>query len=214
MNPEGFAIPNAPVAWSMSPEVQPASTRTVWPAGFTVVDPAVFNGFPEVAEVSPTPHQLVAEFDTLSAQLVALHKDPVVVHPRQQIAAIFLDRRYSMIQHRGLVPGRERPQRQLSPPAEHAHVDAARWPLSPHQCGGFDDERLVIAEQHTKIVQLSSQIRTRLLLRRFRPENGGQALPRLRCLRVHSKEAEQSDGARGACEVRRGRSFDVLLPEK
>ena len=30
-------MPNAPVAWSTSPQVHPPSTRTVWAAGFTVV---------------------------------------------------------------------------------------------------------------------------------------------------------------------------------
>ena len=74
-------------------------------------DPAIFNGFLEVAQVSPPGHQLVAEFDTLAAQLIALHEDPVVVHPRQQIAAILLDRRSSMLEHRVLVAGRERLQR-------------------------------------------------------------------------------------------------------
>jgi hypothetical protein len=46
-------------------------------------DPAVFNGFLDVAQASPTGYQMVAEFDTLAAQLIALHKDPVVLHPRQ-----------------------------------------------------------------------------------------------------------------------------------
>src|SRR4029453_5866319 len=89
-------------------------------------DPAVFNGFLEVSQVSPAGHQLVAKFDTLGAQPGALHKDPVVVYPREQIAAILLDRRCSMLEHRVLVAGRERLQRQLSLPTEYAHVDAAR----------------------------------------------------------------------------------------
>src|SRR5215469_11412640 len=35
--PEGVAMPNATVAWSTSAQVQPASTRTVWFSGLTVV---------------------------------------------------------------------------------------------------------------------------------------------------------------------------------
>src|SRR6185312_13763442 len=37
MNPDGVAMPNATVAWSTSPQVQPGSTRTVWSSGLTVV---------------------------------------------------------------------------------------------------------------------------------------------------------------------------------
>ena len=35
--PDGVAMPNATVAWSTSPQVQPASARTVWFSGLTVV---------------------------------------------------------------------------------------------------------------------------------------------------------------------------------
>ena len=35
--PDGVAMPNATVAWSTSPQVHPASTRTVWFCGLTVV---------------------------------------------------------------------------------------------------------------------------------------------------------------------------------
>jgi hypothetical protein len=91
-----------------------------------------------------------------------------------------------MLEHRVLVAGRERLQRQLSLPTEYAHVDAARWPLSPHQCGGFDDERRVLTEQHAEIVQLPPQVRARLLLGRIGPENGCQTLPRLGRVGVHS----------------------------
>ena len=35
--PDGVAMPNATVAWSTSPQVQPASARTVWSSGLTVV---------------------------------------------------------------------------------------------------------------------------------------------------------------------------------
>ena len=37
MKPEGVAMPNATVAWSTSPQVHPASARTVWFSGLTVV---------------------------------------------------------------------------------------------------------------------------------------------------------------------------------
>ena len=37
MKPDGVAMPNATVAWSTSPQVHPASTRTVWSSGSTVV---------------------------------------------------------------------------------------------------------------------------------------------------------------------------------
>ena len=37
MKPDGVAMPNFTVAWSTSPQVQPASARTVRPAGSTVV---------------------------------------------------------------------------------------------------------------------------------------------------------------------------------
>ena len=35
--PDGVAMPNATVAWSTSPQVHPASARTVWFCGSTVV---------------------------------------------------------------------------------------------------------------------------------------------------------------------------------
>ena len=81
---------------------------------------------------------------------------------------------------------------------EDAYVDAARRPLSPHQRGRLNDERRVVTEQHAEMMQLSSQVRPRLLLGRIGPEGGGQKLPRLGCVSVDSKEAEQCDGARGA----------------
>ena len=64
------------------------------------------------------------------------------------------------------------------------------------------------------MMQLPSQVRPRLLLGRVGPEGRGQALPRLGCVGMDSQEAEQRYGTRGAGEVRRRRSFDVLLSEK
>jgi hypothetical protein len=102
--------------------------------------PAVLNGFAEVAGTAPAGHQVITEFDALAAQLFALRKHPVVVHPWQQIAAILLHRRCSMLEHRVLVAGRQRLQCQLPLPVEHAYVDAACRPVSPHQRGGLNDE--------------------------------------------------------------------------
>ena len=177
-------------------------------------DPAVLDGRLEVAHLSPTCYQLVAEFYALATQPLALGEHPVVVHPRQQIAAIFLNRRCTMLKHRVLVAGHQRLHCQLTLTEEHAGVDPTRRPLSPHQCGRLNDERRIVTEQHAQMMQLPSQVRPRLPLSRIGPEDGGQTLPRLGRVGVDSKEAEQCDGARRMCEVRRGRSFDVLLPEK
>jgi hypothetical protein len=57
-----------------------------------------------------------------------------------------------MLEHRVLVAGRERLQCQLPLTVEHAYVDAARWPLSPHQGGRLHDERGVVAEQSAEMM--------------------------------------------------------------
>jgi hypothetical protein len=69
-----------------------------------------------------------------------------------------------MLEHRGLVAGRERLQSQLPLTAEHADVDAARRPLSPHQCGRLNDQRGVVPEEQAEMMQLASQVSSRLLL--------------------------------------------------
>ena len=150
-------------------------------------NPAVFDRCLEVAHVSPTCYQQLAEFDALSAQLLALGQHPVVVHSRKQTAAILLNRRCTMLKHRVLVAGRQRLQCQLPLTEEHAHVHAARWPLSPHQCGLLNDERRVVPEQHAQMMQLPSQIRARLLLGRIGPEDASQALARLRYVGVYKQ---------------------------
>jgi hypothetical protein len=100
-----------------------------------------------------------------------------------------------MLEHRVLLARRERLQCQLPFALEDAHVDATRRPLSPHQGGRLNDERRVITEQHAEMMQLSSQVRPRLRLGGIGPEGGRQKLPRLGCVSVDSKEADQCDGA-------------------
>ena len=78
-----------------------------------------------------------------------------------------------MLEHRVLLARRQRLQCQLPFMLEDAHVDAARRPLSPHQGGRLNDERGVVTEQHAEMMQLSSQVRPRLLLGRIGPEGGG-----------------------------------------
>jgi hypothetical protein len=69
-----------------------------------------------------------------------------------------------VLEHRVLVPVRHRLQRELPLTVEHAYVDAACRPLSPHQCGRLNDKRGVATEEHAEMMQLASQVRPRLLL--------------------------------------------------
>jgi hypothetical protein len=81
----------------------------------------------------------------------------------------------TMLEHRVLVAGCQCLQCQLLFTVEHAHVDAARRPVSPHQSGRLNDERRVIPKEHAEVVQLSSQVRPRLPLGRIGPEGSGVA---------------------------------------
>jgi hypothetical protein len=179
-------------------------------------DPAssVVDGLAEVADTAPASHQVVTQLDALLAQRLPLRKHPVVKHRRQQIPLILSDCSCSMLEHRVLVPVRHRLQSELPLTVKHTYVYAACRPLSPHQCGRLNDQRGVVTEEHAEMMQLASQVRPRLLLGGIGPESRGQTLPRLGCVGVECKEAEQGDGARRAWEVRRGRSCDVLFPEK
>ena len=91
-----------------------------------------------------------------------------------------------MLKHRVLVAGRERLQCQLPLTVEHTYVNATRRPLSPHQAGRLNDERRIVTEEHAEMMQLSSQVRPRLLLGRVGPEGRGEPLPRLGCVCVGS----------------------------
>ena len=99
-----------------------------------------------------------------------------------------------------LVAGCQCLQCQLPFTVEHAHVDAARRPVSPHQSGRLNDERRVIPKEHAEVVQLSSQVRPRLPLGRIGPEGGGQELPRLGCVSVDgpARGVAVEDGAQDA----------------
>jgi hypothetical protein len=56
---------------------------------------------------------------------------------------------------------------------EDAYVDAAGRPLSPHQCGRLNNQGRIVTEQQAEMMQLSSEVRPRLLLSRVGPEGGG-----------------------------------------
>ena len=87
---------------------------------------AVLKGLVRVADVAPAGHQVVAEFDALTTQLLPLGQHPVVQHPRQQIAVVHRDCRCTMLEHRVLVAGGHRLQCQLPLAVKNAYVDPAR----------------------------------------------------------------------------------------
>ena len=56
--PEGVAMPNATVAWSTSPQVHPASARTVWFSGLTVVLRSSDRSMTRASSPTPRPAAL------------------------------------------------------------------------------------------------------------------------------------------------------------
>ena len=60
MKPDGVAMPNFTVAWSTSPQVQPASARTVRPAGSTVVLRNSDRSMTRAPSATPSPAAAVA----------------------------------------------------------------------------------------------------------------------------------------------------------
>src|SRR5690348_16097538 len=60
MIPDGVAMPNAAVAWSTSPQVAPASTRTVWSCGLTVVLRSSDRSMTRAPSHTPRPAALLA----------------------------------------------------------------------------------------------------------------------------------------------------------
>ena len=56
--PEGVAMPNATVAWSISPQVQPASARTVRFSGLTVVLRSIDRSMTSASSATPRPAAL------------------------------------------------------------------------------------------------------------------------------------------------------------
>ena len=51
-------MPNATVAWSTSPQVQPASARTVWSCGLTVVLRSSDRSMTSASSATPSPAAL------------------------------------------------------------------------------------------------------------------------------------------------------------
>jgi hypothetical protein len=63
-----------------------------------------------------------------------------------------LDCSCTMLKQLVMIAGRQRLECQLPLVAEHTHIDPARRRLSPHQCGGLNNKRTVVTEEHAEMM--------------------------------------------------------------
>ena len=78
-----------------------------------------------------------------------------------------------------VIIGRCRRQGSLALRLEDAQINAAGPAVAPAQIPGRHDERAVVCQHLTQVMQFPAQIGQRLRVRRVRPEHPGNALPGL-----------------------------------
>jgi hypothetical protein len=125
-------------------------------------------------------YDVVTELDALAEERRSLFDDPLSVGAGHEITAVFGDRSGRVDEERFDVPRGLRPRCFVTLAEEHADVDPAGGAVAPGQGGRLHDERRLLTEHVSQVVQLASQVRARLGLVRVRPEDKGEVLASLR----------------------------------
>jgi hypothetical protein len=124
--------------------------------------------------------QQIAQVHALPLDLRPGLEYPVVVHAGEQAAPVRGDRAGRVPQDPVAVPGGRGGQGRLPRTVENAHVDTACPGVVPAQVPGCHDQRGLVSQHLTQVVQLTAQVGARLRVTGFRPEQARDARPGLR----------------------------------
>ena len=160
------------------------------------LDPAA-GGIDCSGQVSPPRTGLaekIAQVHALTLKLRSGIEQPVVVHARQELAPVLRNGTGGMRHDPLAVTGCRGGQGRLALDVERAHVDADHLAVAPAQIPGRHHESRLIGQNVTQVVQLATQVGQRLGIRRIRPEQSGDVLPRLGGSGMESQKGNQGNG--------------------
>ena len=181
------------------------------------LDPAA-GGIHRSGQVTPSRARLtekIAQVHALALKLRPGVEQPVVVHAWQELASVLRNGTGGVREDPLAVTGRSSRQGSLALDVEGAHVDASHLAVAPAQIPGRHHERRLISQNVTQVVQLAAQVGQRLCIRRIRPEQSGDALPRLGRPGMEGQKGDQRNRPRRAHPDAAGPVVgDCLLPQQ
>ena len=132
----------------------------------------------EIAGPRPGGADQVAQLHALPSEPFPRLGGPVVVHARQQVAAVLRKRLGAVPDHRVVVAGLR--GRECRQPAgiECPHVRVTGRPVHPAQVPGRDLQRAVLAKHLAQVMQFAAQVGQCLRVAGFRPQQAGDPLAR------------------------------------
>src|ERR1039457_1524157 len=181
------------------------------------LDPAA-GGSHRSGQVAPSRSrrtEKIAQVHALALKLRPGVVHPVVVHAWQELAAVLRNGTGGVREDPLAVTGRRCRQGSIPLDVEDAHVDATRLAVVPAQTPGRHHESRLIYKNVTQVMQLPAQVGQRLCVRRIRPEQSGDALPRLGGSGMDSQKGDQGDRPRRTYPDAAGPVVgDCLLPQQ
>jgi len=181
------------------------------------LDPAA-GGSHRSGQVTPSRSRRtkkIAQVHALALKLRPGVEHPVVVHAWQKLAAVLRNGTGGVREDTLAVTGRRSRQGSLPLDFEDAYVNATRLAVAPAQIPGRHHERKLISQNVTQVMQLPAQVGQRLCVRRIRPEQSGDPLPRLRRPGMDGQERDQGNRPRRTHpDAARPVVGDCLLPQQ
>jgi hypothetical protein len=179
---------------------------------------AAAGGIDRSCQVTPARTCLtekIAQVHALALKLRSGVEQPVVVHAWQELASVLRNGAGGVREDPLAVTSCSCRQGSRALDVERAHVDASHLAVAPAQIPGRHHQRRLISHNVTQVVQLAAQVGQRLCIRRIRPEQSGDALPRLGGSGMEGQKGDQGDRPRRAHPDAAGPVVgDCLLPQQ